>query len=236
MRIVICDDDQDAILSLENSLFAYFKKKKLDTPDISKYQSAEDMLSRAEIYDLAFLDVEMPGLSGIGAIKELRNRNKNLLIFIVTSHETSYLDEAMEEGVYRYMMKPLNTLQLQANLSAALRRFRSFNRKVTVETDQGMMSFNTDEIIMVYTERRNTIVKTCNDTYKTTQSFSFWEESLPEFSFATSHKGVIVNLEYVRRVDGNMIEMLNTKEPAYLSVRNKAMFKKKFMQYMNSIN
>ena len=236
MRIVICDDNKDIIHTLEARILGYFKNKKMETPKISKYESVEAMLHEEEIYDLAFLDVEMPGLSGIASIKELRERNREILVFIITSHDTSYLDDALEEGIYRYMMKPLNPLQLQVNLDAAIRRIGSLNKKITIETDKGVISFNTEEIILVYTERRKTMVKTIDETYKTTQSFLFWEKTLPVFSFAQSHKGIIINLKYVRRVGDDLIEFTTSDEPAYLSVRNRTLFKKKFLQFMNSMN
>ena len=236
MRIVICDDDNEILKTLEAFIIGYYKRKKMETPDVSKFLSAEAMLRADEAYDLAFLDVEMPGSSGISAIQDLRKRNKDLLVFIITSHETAYLDEALEEGIYRYMMKPINPLQLQVNLNAAMRRIGTKNKKITIETDQGIMSIDTDEIITVYTERRNTLVRTTTGTYKTSQSFHFWEEQLPELSFALSHKGVMLHLKYVRRVGEDLIEFTIPGDPAYLSVRNRAAFKKKFLQYMNSIN
>ncbi|MCR4839025.1 MAG: LytTR family DNA-binding domain-containing protein [Eubacterium sp.] len=233
MKIVICDDDSDVIKTLELSILAYFKRKKMETPIISTFTSAESMIDAGESYDLAFLDVEMPGLTGISSIRELRNHNKNLLVFIVTSHDTSYLDEALEEGIYRYMMKPVNPLQLQVNLTAAIRRMGTQSRKVTAETNQGIITLDTDEIIMVYTERRKTWIRTTGESYISIQNFHFWEESLPDFSFAVSHKGILVHLKYVRKIGENLIDLTVPGEPVYLSVRNRALFKKKFLQYMN---
>ena len=109
------------------------------------------MLKERRYYDFAFLDVEMPGLSGIAASGKLKEWNKNILIFIITSHNTSYLDDALEEGVYRYMMKPLNSVQFQVNMNAAMHRRCSLNKILTVETDKDTISINTDDIIMVYT-------------------------------------------------------------------------------------
>ena len=209
-----------------------------DLEVVGEASEGQEALSRTLVLqpDVLLIDLNMPGLSGIASIKELRERNREILVFIITSHDTSYLDDALEEGIYRYMMKPLNPLQLQVNLDAAIRRIGSLNKKITIETDKGVISFNTEEIILVYTERRKTMVKTTDETYKTTQSFLFWEKTLPVFSFAQSHKGIIINLKYVRRVGDDLIEFTTSDEPAYLSVRNRTLFKKKFLQFMNSMN
>ena len=48
----------------------------------------------------------MDGINGIEAGKCLRNNNKNIVLFIITSY-MGYLDDAMDEGVFRYINKPL---------------------------------------------------------------------------------------------------------------------------------
>ena len=236
MVISICDDDQVFTASVKSEIQKYFKKKKYDEQRIYVFNSAEDMLKERRYYDFAFLDVEMPGLSGIAASGKLKEWNKNILIFIITSHNTSYLDDALEEGVYRYMMKPLNSVQFQVNMNAAMHRRCSLNKILTVETDKDTISINTDDIIMVYTERRKVFIKTINGIYKTTHIFQYWIDTLPDQSFALSFKGILVHLKYVRRVGEDTIEMTIPNETVYLSTRNRASFKKKFMQYISTQN
>ena len=81
MVISICDDDQVFTASVKSEIQKYFKKKKYDEPRIYVFNSAEDMLKERRYYDFAFLDVEMPGLSGIAASGKLKEWNKNILIF-----------------------------------------------------------------------------------------------------------------------------------------------------------
>ena len=75
MRIVLCDDDKDVLNLLEKYLQEYFSSCRLAQPVYSEYMSGEELLrteSRGgmEKVDIAFLDVEMLGLSGI------HNRNE----------------------------------------------------------------------------------------------------------------------------------------------------------------
>lgn len=236
MFIAICDDDQDFLNSIRIKIVEYFKKKKYNEPTIYSFDTAEKMLKEQRLYDLAFLDVEMPGISGIVASETLKQWNTDILIFIITNHNTLYLDDAMEEGVYRYMMKPINPIQFQVNMNSAIRRRFLHSKTLTVETDTGFVSVNTNDIILIYTEKRRVYMKTTHGTYKTTCIFQYWVNNLPDSSFAQSFKGILVHLKYVRRVGDDIIEMTVPSDPVYLSSRNRATFKKKFMQYINTVN
>lgn len=236
MKIAICDDDQAFSASLMTELQKYFSKKGYDDPSIFVFDSAEAMFQEHHQYDIVFLDVEMSGLSGIAAAEILKKKYKDILIFIVTSHNTSYLDDAMEEGVYRYMMKPLKPVQFQVNMNSAIRRISSFNKLLSIETDNDIITVNTDDIIMVYTERRRIYIKTTHGTYKVSKTLQYWIDNLPENSFALSFKGILIHLKYVKRVCEDKIELTLPGETAYLSARNRTSFKKKFMQYVSAIN
>ena len=236
MKIVICDDDCIFMNSIKNDILSYFKSRQYSTPEISCFNNAEKMLQEESSYDLAFLDVEMCGISGIVAAKKLKEYNKNILVFIITSYDIAYLDDAMEEGVYRYMIKPINPVQLHVNISHALQRIKSFNKNIVIETPEGTISIDSDDIVMVYTEGRKVFVETTTNRYRTSLPFQYWEDTLPSFSFAKSYKGIILYLKYVKRITDNTVKLTINDETAYLSVRNRSLFKKRFMDYMNAVN
>ena len=127
LNFAICDDDFDFCNELEKYIIEYFSNKKLDAPDISVFHSSEDILASSKIYDIAFLDVEMSGLSGIHAGKELTKRNKNMIFFIITSFE-DYLDEALRFHAFRYLSKPLDNRFLRMSFSLALATSLSVSR------------------------------------------------------------------------------------------------------------
>lgn len=64
--------------------------------------------------DLIFMDIRMPGISGIEAAVNALKSNPNLRIIILTMFgEEKYLKEAMEAGVKGFIMKPPSLLQLK---------------------------------------------------------------------------------------------------------------------------
>ena len=67
----------------------------------------------------------MPGLNGIYVGKELKEKNKNTIIFIITSY-VEYLDDAMRFHVFRYLSKPLDKQRLFQNMKDAIQLYKSY--------------------------------------------------------------------------------------------------------------
>lgn len=107
MRIIICDDDIELTQELKKILVSFFQKNSLKLPEISIYNNGQDLLNDTGDKDIVFLDIEMPGMNGIYIGNELKQKNKNTIIFVVTSY-SQYLDEAMRFNVFRYLSKPLD--------------------------------------------------------------------------------------------------------------------------------
>lgn len=140
MRIVLCDDDKDVLNLLKKYLQEYFSSGRLAQPAYSEYMSGEELLraeSRGgmEKVDIAFLDVEMLGLSGIHTGARLKKLYPKIKIFIVTSYP-DYLDEAMRFHVFRYLSKPVDKKRLFRNMKDALYQLSIDTREVSIETKE----------------------------------------------------------------------------------------------------
>lgn len=82
MRILICDDDLPAAEQLQTCLQQFFSKNKLKSPDIVIYPDGESLLADQNPKDIVFLDIEMPGLSGIFVGNELKKQTKTSLYLL----------------------------------------------------------------------------------------------------------------------------------------------------------
>ena len=95
MNILICDDDKLYVDMIRKYVDEFFDEHKITDYKVYEYNSGDEAAKNNEKIDIAFLDVEMDGINGIEAGKCLR-----------TSY-MGYLDDAMDEGVFRYINKPL---------------------------------------------------------------------------------------------------------------------------------
>jgi YesN/AraC family two-component response regulator len=75
--------------------------------------TALDLLSRRSPR-LLFLDIKMPGMSGIEVLKVIRERQLGTEVVIVTAlPQDKYEEMALEYGVYRYLRKPLDVDEIE---------------------------------------------------------------------------------------------------------------------------
>lgn len=112
MNIIYVDDEKPAIQNFELTV-AHF-------PEISQlhtFQSGEDALEYVKNHtvDAAFLDMEMPGIHGIGLAKELRALDSNIRIIFVTAYSQYALD-AWEIDANGYLLKPYTARDIRKEL------------------------------------------------------------------------------------------------------------------------
>ena len=69
--------------------------------------------------DVIVTDIKMPEVSGLELIRQIRERNQDIHIVILSGHSNfAYAQKAIELGVTRYLLKPTNPRELIAVLEA----------------------------------------------------------------------------------------------------------------------
>lgn len=236
MRIFLCDDDLLVTEQLQKYLGEYFRKNNLKLPEITVYNNGEALLQDTGKADIVMLDVEMPGLSGICVGSELKKRNPDIIIFIVTSYP-EYLDEAMRFHVFRYLSKPIDKQRLFRNLKDALGLYSTVNKAIPVETKAGIYAVPFSDIICIEALERKVIIYTTSSMFESIHSIQYWCDTLPTNCFIQSHRSYIVNLKYVSDFDHTLIHLCNGGQisNAYLTRRKYTEFKEAYLLYLESM-
>lgn len=233
MRILICDDDQNITQLLQKYIIEFFKQAKLKIPEIQSYNSGEKLLTDSMAKDIVFLDVEMPGLNGIYVGKNLKEKNPNTIIFIITSY-IEYLDEAMRFHVFRYLSKPLDKQRLFRNMKDALQLYNSINIKIPIETKEGVFTSTASDIIFIEAQNRTITVYTLSRDFIVLHNMTHWAAKLNMPCFFQTHRSFIVNMKYVTNFDHSLIHLYNNKYTAYLTKRKYSKFKEAYFLYLES--
>ena len=102
MRIIAVDDEKIALDSLSSSIKAIVAED-----EVISFRYPEDALEYAKenICDIAFLDVEMAGMSGIELAEELKKYNSEINIVFCTGYG-NYREAAFELHASGYLIKP----------------------------------------------------------------------------------------------------------------------------------
>src|SRR5882762_7950806 len=130
MSAVLVDDEK-----LAREELSYLLK---DFGEIEIVGSGENGLDAIRLIenlepDIVFLDVQMPGLDGLGVIRKLRERNIPLPYFILATAYDQYAVEAFRLEALDYLLKPVERDRLLIAVERARRGIAERNRTAPVE-------------------------------------------------------------------------------------------------------
>lgn len=128
MRILVVEDNRDILANLVDYL-----EIKGYTVDCAQDGLSGLHLAASQSYDLAILDVMLPGMDGFTLCQRLREGRNNLPVIMLTARDT--LDDRLQgfsSGADDYLVKPFELSELAARVDAVLRRSRGVSRVLTV--------------------------------------------------------------------------------------------------------
>ena len=222
MRILLCDDDPAVLQQMERLLRKLFQQIGAKPPEIALYTDGEKLIQSRDTGEIAFLDVEMPGLSGIYTGERLKKANPRIKIFILTSY-MDYLDEAMKFHVFRYLSKPVDEKRLFRNMKEALYQIEMETEPVPIETKDGIIVRQAEEIVYIETDRRKTNIITVDQVYETVHPMRDWDTLLQIGCFFQTQSSFFINMRYVTSFTKDTVTLAGTvghAYTAYLTKRN----------------
>lgn len=212
-RIALCEDEEFYRKELERMLNRYSEENE-DCFELYFFRSGEELLDRySEVYfNILFLDVEMGGLSGIGAAEKIRERDENVVIIFVTAYEDFAL-EAFRVSAFQYLVKPVNYENLGLILNRVLNQIRvnTIHNKITeqfisVETTDGIVQLNTDDIKYIEKVRNRVDYYTAQGIFQSYDTVKALIKRLNPVDFVQINQGEIVNWKKVKDItDGTIL-------------------------------
>lgn len=236
MRIIFCDDNIEILNQLQKYVHEFFRSLGGTMPEFAAYTSGDELLAHETGADIAFLDVEMPGRSGIYVGTQLKELNPRIKIFIVTSYP-DYLDEAMRFQVFRYLSKPIDKNRLFRNLKDAMYQYNMDTKEIPINTPTGITVLSAERIVCVELVQRKTVIYTLDGKLQSTDSMEYWRSMLKLPCFYSTYRSFIINMRYVYEIKRDLVVLKygdQTKE-AYLAKRKYSEFTGIYLTYLESI-
>lgn len=207
MNCIIVDDDNLSRTVLKQLVeqvnFLTLKQECSDSLE------AYNLLQKEDI-DLVFLDVEMPGLSGLELIKTLEKRP---IIILITSKK-DYAVEAFELNVADYLIKPVNLQRFTQAVSRAKELYD--NRDQLVVTNNGkakdyifvrsnsiLTKIKLDDIIYIQALGDYVNIYTADKRSTIHCTLKSMAEKLPENKFYRLHRSYLVAMDHIDSVEDN---------------------------------
>ena len=132
ISILWVDDEIDIL----KAHIIFLEKKGYHVSTCNNGADAIDMCDEKN-YDIVFLDENMPGLSGLETLTEIKSKHPNLPIVMITKSEEEYImEDAIGNKIADYLIKPVNPHQILLSLKKNLDHSRLVSEKTTSNYQQ----------------------------------------------------------------------------------------------------
>lgn len=216
IRVVIADDQEGMRLILRKMI-----DKAQGFTICAEADRGDKVPALVEQYKphVCFLDVEMPGMTGIECAKAIQDMDPHTIIVFATAHE-GYMAQAFEMYAFDYMVKPfkmervMKTLErirevLQNRQAAAqhpvseavtaVAKARSAPKgRIMLHHKEGVNFVSQSDILLVQRENRSTVLyATEGRRFETSEALGDVEARLDSRIFFRCHKSYIINLNVI---------------------------------------
>jgi len=182
---------------------------------VTTCQSGQEAIEEIEntTFDIVFLDENMPGISGLETLTEIKQLDVSLPVVMITKSEEEYLmDEAIGSKIADYLIKPVNPNQILLSLKKSLDNSRLVSERTTANYQQEFRKIAMDL----------SMVNSYEEWAELYQKLIFWELQLEEiedssmFEILESQK-VEANSQFSKFVDKRYPDWFEDEEGPIMS-------------------
>lgn len=239
MKIAICDDSMKDLILLEGLLEAYKQLNPNTDFQVEKFSNSSTLCEKIrnkELADIYILDILMSQTTGIDLGNEIRKNSKESAIIYITSSDDFALD-AFHIHAVRYLLKPVQEQQFFEALDFAF-SYADLKKgpMYPIKTKSGLQSVSCSRIEYVENSSRMLNVH-LTDASVITSIFirKSFEEELGDLlhnpCFLQVHKSFLINLNYVKKLDGSSV-IMNSGVNIPVSKKNTANVKRQYLLFV----
>ncbi|MFY8097224.1 MAG: LytR/AlgR family response regulator transcription factor [Flavobacterium sp.] len=225
IKAIIIDDEKRARLNLTLLLTEYCS----DITIIAECENLPEGVKaiRKNKPDLVFLDIEMPGHSGLELLDFFDENEVNFKIIFTTAYQ-EYAIQAFKFSAIDYLLKPINPNELVDSIARFTKEKEKYNnyailrenlkqdtlKKIAVPSGNSLLFLETEKIIFIKGEGAYSEIN-CenNEKYLVSRNLKNFEDIICFNSiFVRTHKSYIVNTQFIRaynKSDGGSLELKN---------------------------
>jgi two-component system LytT family response regulator len=226
LKIVIADDDVSSRTLLRHFIH-FLPQYKV----VGEATSGEDFLRLVleKKPDIVLLDIIMPDLDGMEAVKICKQSLPALQVIFTTGYD-EFAVKAFEISATDYIVKPIERMRLFHALEKARKlielssqdhlSIKTKNKRLDIKSQNSIIFLPMEDILFAEKESRKTVIHTSNERYETTETLNKIENKLDDYFFKT-HRSYIVNLKKIVKIETAgetyLAHFIDSHKVAYIS-------------------
>lgn len=156
-------------------------------------------------YDIVFMDIELPDMSGMDAARRLREQDDSVILIFVT-HLSQYAVKGYEVDALDYIVKPINYPALAIKLRRAVNCTRNNSgQELMFNTNEGLIKLRASSLMYAEVYKHHIRYCTENGDHNAYGTLKQVEALLPAESFFRLGSSHIVNLQHVVKYIGDEV-------------------------------
>jgi DNA-binding LytR/AlgR family response regulator len=204
--IAVCVDDE--VMTLEYTLDRCRELPQMEAVQgFSQPREALEWL-RDHRVDIAFLDIDMPGLSGMEVAERLADSDAKILTVFVTAHDELVYD-SFKYHPFAFVRKKFLEEELLSVLKDCEKKTGSRERHFTFRSANETLSIPMDDILYFESLANYLLIHTQTKEFKIRSTISGVESDLKNSDFLRIHKGFLVNMEHIRTMRSDELTLDN---------------------------
>lgn len=230
MNCIIIDDELTA-----RAVVTQLCSKIADLDIIQEFDNAIEAIKflNQQDVDVIFLDIHMPGFSGIDLVQTLKNPPR----IVLTTSDTDFAIAAYEyEAIVDYLVKPIaidrfekcilkvkKSIAKKSDISKNTEQGTSADQDLYINIDRRLIKLKFDEILVVEAQGDYIEVKTEKENYRVHTTLKKIKDKLPDHIFFHIHRSYIINVTKIIDIEDNSVLIARNVIPISRSNRPELM-------------
>lgn len=209
IKIALCDNDERALPVIAGAVTSAFQTQKLEVK-VAMFLSGKELLAamQSAVFQIVFLDIDMPELDGIEVGKKIRQRSETV--------EIVYVSECEERVFEAFSVYPLGFVRKSNFLNDISDVVRLYIKKHARTQQAEQLKFSTRSKVVVLKRRliqyiegsgnyQLVYVNGQKEPVEIKMTMDKLEEALEPVGFIRVHKGYLVNYLYIQKIESGRV-------------------------------
>ncbi len=230
IRIAVVDDETAFAQSLKTRIAAFLTQQQIPA-EVTVFTSGSALLeSCADTqYDLIFLDIDIPDVTGLDIARMLRMKDTPAELIFITNYDNLVYD-TIRYTPFRFIRKSRLAAEFEEALQAFLAKMHSQTTMYLFQTEQGKRPVHAASIVYIEVQSHRLTVHLPEEAFLAGGNLSDVEAVFAEHGFLRIHKSYLVNFRYISRISYKEV-VLDDGTALPLSRGKLASVKKELMRF-----